>query len=134
MNMSPSGQFLAVGGAATLNTGENGKQTPGLQVFHFNGANPITSFSKVLTTAPIDAIRWDNNNHLYALSNATKKLYAYTVTSSGITAVPGSPYTIASAPNALVVVPTSRHAARRLRMVCTSALRRAARPSARQWW
>jgi hypothetical protein len=93
MNMSPSGQFLAVGG--------------GLQVFHFNGANPITSFSKVLTTAPIDAIRWDKNNHLYALSNATKKLYAYTVTSGGVTAVPGSPYTIAAVPNALVVVPTA---------------------------
>jgi hypothetical protein len=94
LNMSPSGQFLAVGGGG------------GLQVFHFNGANPITSFSKVLTTAPIDAIRWDKNNHLYALSNSTKKLYAYTVTSSSITAVPGSPYTIASTPNALVVVPT----------------------------
>ncbi|MGA9720319.1 MAG: Ig-like domain-containing protein, partial [Acidobacteriaceae bacterium] len=44
-------------------------------------------------------------NHLYALSNSTKTLYAYNVTSSGITAVPGSPYTIASAPNALIVVP-----------------------------
>ena len=107
LNMSPSGQFLAVGGATTFNTGSNGTQPPGLQVFHFNGANPITSFSKVLTTAPIDAIRWDNNNHLYALSNATKKLYAYTVTSSGVTAVPGSPYTIAAVPNALVVVPTA---------------------------
>jgi hypothetical protein len=95
LNMSPSGQFLAVGGGG------------GLQVFHFNGANPITSFSKVLTTAPIDAIRWDKNNHLYALSNSIKKLYAYTVTSSGITVVPGSPYTIASTPNALVVVPTA---------------------------
>ena len=107
LNMSPSGQFLAVGGATTFNTVINGTQTPGLQVFHFNGANPITSFSKVLTTAPIDAIRWDNNNHLYALSNSTKKLYAYTVTSSGVTAVPGSPYTIAAVPNALVVVPTA---------------------------
>ena len=113
MNMSPSGQFLAVGGASTFHTEINGTQTTGLQVFHFNGANPITSFSKVLTTAPINAIRWDNNNHLYALSiaynlgSATKKLYAYTVTSSSITAVPGSPYTIASVPNALVVVPTA---------------------------
>ena len=60
LNMSPSGQFLAVGSAATVNTGMNGTQTPGLQVFHFNGANPITSYSKVLTTAPINAIRWDN--------------------------------------------------------------------------
>jgi hypothetical protein len=106
MNMSPSGQFLAVGGEAPVTHGST-TQTAGLQVFRFNGANPVTAYSGVLTTAPIDAIHWDNNNHLYALSYSTKRLYAYTVTSSSITAVPGSPYTIASTPNALVVVPIS---------------------------
>jgi hypothetical protein len=105
LNMSPLGQLLAVGGNTTFVATNGSKQTPGLQVFHFNGANPITPYSGVLTTAPIDEIHWDNSNHLYALSNSTKKLYAYTVTSSGITAIPGSPYTIASAPNALIVVP-----------------------------
>ena len=39
-----------------------------MQVFHFNGAAPITKYSKVLTTAPINWIRWDKANHLYALS------------------------------------------------------------------
>jgi len=106
LNMSPLGQFLAVGGNTSFSA-SNGTQRPGLQVFHFNGENPITSYSGVLTTAPIDEIRWDNNNHLFALSNSTRKLYAYTVTSSSITAVPGSPYAIASTPNALVVLPTS---------------------------
>jgi hypothetical protein len=105
MNMSPSGQFLAIGGNNNQNP-ENIGTSPGLQVFHFNGAHPITPLPGVLTSAPIDEIHWDNNNHLYALSNSTGKLYAYTVTSSGITIVPGSPYSIAS-PNALVVVPTS---------------------------
>ena len=105
LNMSPLGQLLAVGGNTTFVATNGSKQTPGLQVFHFNGANPITPYSGVLTTAPIDEIHWDNSNHLYALSNSTKTLYAYNVTSSGITAVPGSPYTIASAPNALIVVP-----------------------------
>jgi hypothetical protein len=105
LNMSPSGQFLAVGGNTQATYGSI-TQAPGLQVFHFNGANPITSYSGVLTTAPIDEVHWDNN-HLYALSNSTKKLYAYSVTSGSITAVPGSPYTIASTPNALAVVPTS---------------------------
>ena len=105
MAINPQGNLLAVGAAAADLW--NANYGPGLQVFHFNGANPITSLSKVLTTAPIDTIRWDSNNHLYALSNATKKLYAYTVTSSGVTAVPGSPYTIAGVPNALVVVPTA---------------------------
>jgi hypothetical protein len=42
--MSASGKFLAVGGSGTNNTGDNGMQTPGLQVFHFNGVNPITPF------------------------------------------------------------------------------------------
>jgi hypothetical protein len=107
MTINPQGNLLAVGGSASNTDNSGGTQTAGLQVFHFNGGNPITSFSGVLTTAPINAIEWDGNNHLYALSNSTKRLYAYTVTSSGITAVPGSPYTIASTPNALVVAPIS---------------------------
>ena len=57
LNMSPKGNLLAVGGY-------------GLQVFHFNGADPITPYSKVLTNAAINEIHWDNNNHLYALSVA----------------------------------------------------------------
>jgi hypothetical protein len=106
MTINPQGNLLAVGGSASNTDNSGGTQTSGLQVFHFNGANPIESYTGVLTTAPINDIRWDNNN-LYALSNSTRKLYAYTVTSSGITAAPGSPYTVASTPNALVVVPTS---------------------------
>jgi Big-like domain-containing protein len=107
MAITPQGNLLAVGGSASKTDDSGATQTPGLQVFHFNGGSPITSFSGVLTTAPINKVLWDGSNHLYALSNSTKKLYAYTVTSSSITAVPGSPYTIASTPNALVVVPTS---------------------------
>jgi hypothetical protein len=106
MNISPSGDFLAVGGNPTpQTTGPTGSQTAGLQVFYFNGISPITTDSGTLTTAPINEIHWDNSNHLYALSNSTGKLYVYTVTSAGITAVAGSPYTL-STPNALVVVPT----------------------------
>ena len=106
MTINSQGNLLAVGGSASNMDNSGGTQTSGLQVFLFNGANPIESYTGVLTTAPINEIRWDNNN-LYALSNSTKKLYAYTVSSSGIIAAPGSPYTIASTPNALVVVPTS---------------------------
>jgi hypothetical protein len=94
LNMSPSGQLLAVGG----NAPDGGTEMPGLEIFHFNGANPITSYSGVLTAAPIDAIHWDNNNHVYALSNSTGKLYAYTVTPTSITTVPGSPFTMAATP------------------------------------
>jgi len=105
LNMSSSGQFLAVGGDTTLNAGDNGTQSTGLQVFHFNGAAPVTPYSKVLTTDPINEIHWDRNQHLYALSESTHKLYVYTVTSSSITAAPGSPYYIPSTPNALSIAP-----------------------------
>jgi hypothetical protein len=75
---------------------------PSLQ--HFNGAAPITEYSSVLTSAPIDEIHWDNSNHLYALSDSTCKLYVYTITPTSITPVAGSPYTVSN-PNALIVVP-----------------------------
>jgi hypothetical protein len=105
LNMSASGQFLAVGGSETFDTGDNGTQSTGLQVFHFNGASPVTPYSKVLTTDPINEIHWDRNQHLYALSESSHKLYVYTVTSSGIIPAPGSPYSIPSTPNALSIAP-----------------------------
>jgi hypothetical protein len=104
MNMSPSGKLLAVAADLSCCSQIFILGTNGLQVFHFNGADPITPYSKTLTTAPIDQIHWDNNNHLYALSDSTNKLYVYTVTPTTITERPGSPYTITS-PNGLAVVP-----------------------------
>lgn len=98
MNMSPSGKFLAVGGEA--NTG-------GLQIFHFNGAAPITAYSGVLGYAQAEAIHWDKSNHVYAL-DALERLSIYTVTSSGITQAPGSPYKVAGGGGGagLIVIPT----------------------------
>jgi hypothetical protein len=88
LEASPSGTILAVGGEG------------GLQLFHFNGASSITSFTNVLTTDYIAQVAWDNSNHLYAItwtpagSTSPGKLYVYTVTDSGATEAPGSPYTI----------------------------------------
>ena len=96
-NMAPSGKLLAVASAA-YSSGD----VPGLEVYHFNGAAPVTTYSGVLTTSPIQWIHWDNSNHLYALS--ASKLYVFTVTPTSITPASGSPYTIAS-PNGLFVVP-----------------------------
>jgi hypothetical protein len=106
LNMSPSGKLLAAAGnvqaAASF---ENPTMSPGLQVFHFNGASPITKYSGVLTGDKIDFIHWDNANHLYALSNSSGKLYVYTVTPTAITTVPGSPFNVPyiSNPSSLVV-------------------------------
>jgi len=89
--MSPSGKYLAVGGA-------------GLQIFHFNGANPITKFTGLLTTDTIDHVYWDNANHLYASSYSAGKLYVFSVTATSVTQAPGSPHKIRS-PGSLIVLP-----------------------------
>jgi hypothetical protein len=100
MEISPSGKLLAIAG------GTSGM--PGLQLFHFNGAAPITADSGLLLpSVTIDKLAWDNSNHLYALSYSTQTLYAYTVTPTSITAVAGSPYTVTGAYGikGLIVVP-----------------------------
>jgi len=90
--MSPSGKLLAVAG------------TTGLQVFHFNGSNPIKPYTGLLTKNEIDQVVWDNANHLYAISNKAGKLYVFTVTPTSHSQAPGSPYTIKSLQN-LIVLP-----------------------------
>jgi 6-phosphogluconolactonase (cycloisomerase 2 family) len=90
--MSPNGKFLAVGG------------TSGLQIFHFNGANPITKYTGLLTTKQVDQMFWDNANHLYALSRSAGKLYVFTVTSTSVTQAPGSPHAI-TVPEYIIVLP-----------------------------
>jgi hypothetical protein len=90
--MSPAGDLLGVAG------------TKGLQVFHFNGANPITPYTGLLATDEIDQIFWDDDNHLYAIGQAAGKLFVFTVTPTTSSQAPGSPYTIAS-PTSVVVLP-----------------------------
>jgi hypothetical protein len=92
VSMSPSGKLLAVAG------------TSGLQVFHFNGANPITHYTGLLTTSSVGQMFWDNANHLYAVSRAAGKLYVFTVTPTGFSQAPGSPHTIAH-PEFVIVLP-----------------------------
>src|SRR6266567_1589212 len=89
--MSPNGRFLAVGG------------TSGLQISHFNGANPITKYTGLLTTKSVDQVFWDNAHHLYAISYSASKLYVFTVTSTGVTQAPGSPHSITSPGNLIVL-------------------------------
>lgn len=90
MNMAPSGKVLAVAGEK------------GLQLFNFNPSGQVTPRTGLLTTAPIDMVRWDNANHLYAISNADSRLFIFNYTSSGVTEAPGSPYTIAHPVSLLV--------------------------------
>jgi hypothetical protein len=92
MKMSPSGKLLAVAGQE------------GLEIFHFNGADPITKYTGLLTTDPVTQMFWDNSNHLYAISPSTGKLRVYTVTPTGFEEPAGSPYKIEK-PDNLAVQP-----------------------------
>jgi 6-phosphogluconolactonase (cycloisomerase 2 family) len=92
--MSPSGELVAVSGAA------------GLQAFHFNGSKPITHYTGLLTKNEIDQVFWDNDNHLYAISTHTGKLFVFTITPTSFHQAPGSPYTIAN-PLSISVLPKS---------------------------
>jgi hypothetical protein len=94
MRASASGRLLAVAG------------TSGLQVFHFNGVNPITAYTGLLTADPIDQIFWDNHHHLYGVSRSAGKLYVFNASLMSITQAPGSPYAITS-PQYFTVVPES---------------------------
>ena len=89
--MSPSGKYLAVGGSG------------GLQLFHFNGANPITKLTGALTASPVDQLFWDNANHVYAISRSGGKLYVFTVTSTGAKQAPGSPHKLVGPQNIIVL-------------------------------
>jgi hypothetical protein len=82
--MAPSGKLLAVAGTA------------GLQVFHFNGASPITHDTGLLTKDHVDQVFWDNDNHLYAISQGAGKLFVFTVTPTSANQATGSPYTISN--------------------------------------
>ena len=95
--ISPAANLVAVAG------------TGGLQVFHFNGGNPITSYTGLLLKDEVDQVLWDNNNHLYALSiagNSAGKLFVFTITPTGVTRAPGSPYSVTK-PQSIAVSPRS---------------------------
>jgi 6-phosphogluconolactonase (cycloisomerase 2 family) len=90
LKMAPSGKLLAVAG------------TSGLQVFHFNGSNPVTHDTGLLTKNQIDQMFWDSNNHLYAISQSAGKLFVFTITPTSVNQASGSPYAIAHPQNIAV--------------------------------
>jgi hypothetical protein len=92
IEISPSGKLLAVAGTA------------GLEVFHFNGSNPITPYTGLLTNDEIDQCLWDNANHLYAISSKSNMLFVFTVTPTSYRQATGSPYAIYQGPGTQLIV------------------------------
>jgi hypothetical protein len=88
MTMAPSGKLLAVGG-------QNG-----VQIFNFNPNGQASANTGLITMAPLSNLNvgyemyWDTSNHLYVISDADNALHVFTVTPTGTTEAPGSPYTI----------------------------------------
>jgi hypothetical protein len=89
---SPDGKYLAVSG------------TSGLQLFHFNGANPLTKLTGLIATGAVEQVYWDNLDHLYAVGGQSGNLYVFTVTSKGATQAPGSPHSVGDTVS-LIVLP-----------------------------
>lgn len=87
ISISPSGKFLAVTGGLANS----------VEIFHFNGASPLTKYKTLLTNEKMFQFSWDNSNHLYALGNnlaGEGVLYVFTVAEAGITEAAGSPYSV----------------------------------------
>jgi hypothetical protein len=91
MKISPSGKLLAISG------------TNGVQVFHFNGANPATRFTPLMARDEVDQMFWDNADHLYAISRTAGKMFVFAVTATTVGQAPGSPYAISNPQNIAVV-------------------------------
>jgi hypothetical protein len=91
LKMSPSGKVLAMAGL-------------GLQIFHFNGSEPITPFVKLVPTKYIAQVFWDNDNHLYAIDQVSNELFVFTITPASAIEAAGSPYPITQ-PQYLMVLP-----------------------------
>jgi len=94
MSISPSAKLLAVGAGIY--------DSKGFQVFHFNGASPITKYTGLLH--PSETFRqfgWDKDNHLFALS--TTALHIYSATSTSIKEEAGSPISIPEASSVIVL-------------------------------
>jgi hypothetical protein len=70
MSIDPTGKILAVGGQG------------GFQLYHFNGANPITTYSGVIKTYDlIRTIAWDKSSHMYLLTDHSVDIYNISTTS-----------------------------------------------------
>jgi hypothetical protein len=91
LRMSSSGKLLAAFGG-------------GLEIFHFNGSAQVTPYTILMKNVAFTDVRWDKNNHLFALTRETGELYVFTATPTGVSMASGSPYSVPSA-QAIIVRP-----------------------------
>jgi hypothetical protein len=80
--MAPGGKLVAIGGSN------------GIQIYSFNPLAQALPVTGLIGAADVTAMYWDDNNHLYAISNAGSTLQVFTVTATSAEEAPGSPYSI----------------------------------------
>jgi hypothetical protein len=108
-SFSPDDKYLAVSGfSGQIADGSGG----GVEIFTWDSKSGTLNALAILvapeTTCSIDNcsglknIAWDANDHLYAL--AGDNLFVYSVSSSGVTPAPGSPYPVQN-PHWITVMP-----------------------------
>jgi hypothetical protein len=69
MSIDPTGKLLAVVGAGAFD------------VFHFNGANPITKYTGEIKTSGANRfVAWDKSSHMYMLTDHSVDIYNATPT------------------------------------------------------
>lgn len=72
---SPDGSlFVVYGGGQPAGSVGNG-----IEIYHFNGASPLTLDTTMLNGTPIDEVAWDSTHHLYAISRAEGKMWVFVV-------------------------------------------------------
>ena len=79
-SFSPDGSLFAVAGDG----GSSQPSRSGVEIYNFNGANPLTPNTTLLNGTPIDQVAWDSSGHMYAMSKSESKLWVYSVTSKSV--------------------------------------------------
>jgi len=83
---SPAGNLFVTWADNPGNNPAGGPGTPnGIAIYNFNGADPLTPYTTLLSGTPIDQVAWDSSNHLYAISQNGNTLYVFTVTPTSVT-------------------------------------------------
>lgn len=80
---SPDGSMLVLysGGASNITLGS------GIEIYNFNGADPLTLKTTLLTGTPITKVAWDTSHQMYVISDAQNKLWVFNVTATSVTQV-----------------------------------------------
>jgi hypothetical protein len=91
MAFAPTGQYLAVSGDG------------GIQMYSLQSGGTLTPIGSVVDPGvPFNVLKWDNGNHLYAISGAA--LYVFSSNAGVLTQAPGSPIPVTEA-GSLAVLP-----------------------------